>query len=75
MKPYEDYLNSDHWQSLRSQVLDRDGYHCTRCENTNINSVLHVHHKSYDRLGHESLDDLIVLCETCHKQEHQGGDG
>jgi len=32
---------------------------------------LHVHHLTYDNLGRELDDDLIVLCNDCHKQVHE----
>jgi HNH endonuclease len=31
----------------------------------------HVHHLSYERLGHESDDDLELLCSPCHNLEHR----
>lgn len=33
-------------------------------------ATLNVHHLTYDRLGHEREDDLIVLCRECHLREH-----
>jgi len=35
---------------------------------------LHVHHRTYERVFHETLDDLCVLCEDCHELFH-GKDG
>jgi len=32
---------------------------------------LDVHHLLYDRLGHEKLSDLIVLCRLCHNAFHR----
>lgn len=29
-----------------------------------------VHHKTYDRIGDELLDDLVLLCKSCHKAQH-----
>ena len=31
---------------------------------------LEVHHLTYERLGHEHPEDLIVLCPACHAAEH-----
>jgi hypothetical protein len=31
---------------------------------------LEVHHLTYDRIGHEHPDDLIVLCPQCHADTH-----
>ena len=32
---------------------------------------LHVHHLTYKRLGDELPSDLMVLCETHHKEQHR----
>ena len=31
---------------------------------------LEVHHRHYDTLGNERLDDVEVLCSSCHRNEH-----
>ncbi len=64
---YPAYLRTDHWQKLRKAVLKRDGDRCSLC---NAADGLHVHHRSYDRLGRESLDDLTTLCDRCHGTFH-----
>lgn len=61
---YTRYLRSDEWRELKRKVLQRDGYKCRNCGSS---VGLQVHHKSYDRFGGESLDDLITLCVVCHK--------
>lgn len=65
---YDEYLASPHWQALRVKMLERAGYKCEACQDTD--SVLHVHHLIYERLGCELEEDLIVLCELCHGVEH-----
>lgn len=30
----------------------------------------HLHHRTYDRLGHELHGDLLNLCDTCHDLVH-----
>ena len=30
-----------------------------------------LHHRTYDRLGHERFDDLIPLCRECHERVHR----
>lgn len=64
---YDDYLQSEHWQQLRAQVLERDEQccHCGRDRH------LTVHHRSYSRLGHERLTDLTTLCARCHRSLHK----
>lgn len=29
-----------------------------------------LHHRSYDRLGHERFDDLTPVCRRCHRSIH-----
>ena len=65
--PYVDYLKTKHWRKLRKQVLKRDERRCTICGSY---EDLNVHHYTYERLGHEKLDDLVTLCRWCHAEEH-----
>lgn len=32
---------------------------------------LHVHHKTYDRIYNEILDDLVLVCSNCHNKIHE----
>lgn len=66
--PYQEYLRSAHWQKLREDRILRSGRQCKLCEATDRR--LDVHHKTYERLGRELWDDLIVLCEVCHAFVH-----
>jgi 5-methylcytosine-specific restriction endonuclease McrA len=71
-KTYQEYLNSPHWEKTRQEALDRASGRCMLC---NMNEeVLHVHHRTYERLGNEEPEDVIVLCATHHAQFH-GKDG
>lgn len=64
---YDEYLKSDHWKQIRKATLREAGYKCAVCNGT---KKLQVHHKSYDRLGCEADDDLVVLCGECHLLLH-----
>jgi len=64
---YEEYLESGDWRVMRKRALKLAHYRCERC---GFRGILHVHHKTYARLGDEDLDDLQVLCEECHNEEH-----
>ncbi len=70
MKPYKEYLQSKHWRYTRRRAL-RAGHHkCRDCGTAgSILATLQVHHAVYD-LGRERLNDLIVLCPTCHSGIH-----
>ena len=65
---YTNYITSSEWFSLRRKVFKMYGKYCRRC-----NSIrkLHVHHKTYERLGKECIEtDLVVLCNKCHDKYH-----
>lgn len=66
---YKEYLASAAWRLKRKQVLHRAGDKCEVCGMTSYAAKLDVHHKTYDRFGFESLDDLIVVCRPCHEKK------
>lgn len=66
---YEKYIQSAHWATKRSLRLNIDKHACQGCYTT---EALHVHHKTYLRLGNENIkDDLVTLCEVCHDFVHK----
>lgn len=63
----KDY-NDPRWQKIRLRILERDGFACKACGNTDI--TLHIHHLRYKkgkRIWDVNDDDLETLCELCHK--------
>lgn len=65
---YSEYLQSETWSRRRKEVFELYGHLCLKCGSS---KNLHVHHKTYKRLGVERIDlDLIPLCETCHDKLH-----
>ncbi len=64
---YREYINSTEWFVLRRVKLDQAEHRCQLC---NAAGTLHVHHRTYERLGQEKLTDLVVLCEKCHERFH-----
>lgn len=60
---YLEYLKSDAWRERRASKLEASKFRCERCGER---EGLEVHHLSYDRLGQERTDDLIVLCKSHH---------
>lgn len=59
----------DDWEKRRKRVLQRDGYECQRCGDSD--TVLQAHHKTAisDGGGHE-LSNLETICRSCHASEH-----
>lgn len=66
---YKAYLMSDHWQEFRKYVLETRGRKCEDCGVTE-GVVFDVHHLSYENLGDEQLEDVVVLCHSCHMARH-----
>lgn len=65
--PYEEYLQTPEWLGKRELALQKADNHCQVC-NSIIN--LQVHHRTYENLGNENLQDLVVLCNDCHELYH-----
>jgi len=65
--PYQQYLQTEHWQSTRKQMLKRARFSCQLCS---AKGELHVHHRTYANRGNEQYGDLIVLCANCHAKFH-----
>jgi 5-methylcytosine-specific restriction endonuclease McrA len=61
---YLSYLASEAWQLKRWDALERARFLCQRCGRSEATDV---HHRTYVRLGHELPEDLVALCEICHK--------
>ena len=62
-------LDRQAYNVLRGRVLDRDGWRCQLCGSS---SELQVHHLRFrSRLGSDTIDNLIALCATCHREQHR----
>lgn len=72
MKPikqvYDMYIRSDAWKAKRRQVFARYGKICSKCRTRK--PPIHIHHLHYRSFGDESMEDLQVLCENCHREAH-----
>lgn len=67
LSSYRAHLKSAKWKKLRKAKLDEAHGQCQKCGAGQ--GRREVHHKSYERLGDERLEDLIVLCPDCHAFE------
>jgi 5-methylcytosine-specific restriction endonuclease McrA len=65
------YMHSTRWHLLRATVLTQSNYECASCKSKH---VLQLHHRHYQTLGCESVDDVIVLCKQCHEMLHVAKD-
>lgn len=69
--PYREYLQTPEWQDRRMRAMKRAGFRCQVCNAYGVR--LNVHHRTYERRGHEDDRDLITLCEDCHAIFHENG--
>ena len=58
--------------NVREYVLCRDGHKCRFCDGKSKDKILNVHHIETRQTGGDRPDNLVVLCETCHKAYHAG---
>lgn len=65
---------NDQWENTRQKILDRDGSACRFCEiedgehKEETGKGLHIHHIIPQSAGgSDSLNNLIAVCESCHR--------
>ncbi len=64
---YAEYLQTPHWKETRAAAIARARGRCAVCGRGD--RPLEVHHRTYERLGEELPEDLVVLCggpQGCH---------
>ena len=67
-KPTSSRLDPVSYETLRQQILRRDGWRCQLCGTM---SNLEVHHKQFrSHSGDDSEENLITLCVRCHGEMH-----
>lgn len=59
----EEYYQSQEWATKRRQKKEQVGYRCERCGS---GGQLDVHHLNYSSLYDERMEDLMVVCRSCH---------
>ena len=69
-----DYQQGDQlgFWNVREYVFYRDGHKCQCCKGKSKDSILNVHHIESRRKGGNAPNNLITLCETCHRKYHKG---
>ena len=70
-KEYQQGEQLGFW-NVREYVLFRDGYQCQCCKGKSKDKILNVHHIQSRKIGGNSPNNLITLCETCHNKYHKG---
>ena len=60
------------FDNVREYVLYRDGHKCQHCHGKSGDKILNVHHIESRKTGGNAPNNLVTLCETCHKAYHNG---
>ena len=69
-KDYQQGPQLGFW-NVREYVLARDRHVCQWCQGKSKDLVLNVHHIESRKIGGDSPDNLVTLCETCHDLIHR----
>ena len=67
---YIEYLRSPEWKAKSAEALAKAHHCCHKCAEK---IGLEVHHRTYERLGCELPEDLVVLCARHHDGEPRHG--
>ena len=67
---YSQYIQSDVWEYRACVIKAKFNYRCQLCNKHKEEIGLHAHHRTYERLGNELLEDITVLCADCHAKFH-----
>lgn len=70
-KEYQQGEQLDSW-NMREYVLWRDGHICRQCKGKSGDKILNTHHLESRKTGGDAPNNLVTLCNTCHKLYHQG---
>lgn len=65
---YSEYISSSRWTKRKLLYYSTHEKACRACRSVHN---IHLHHHTYNRLGHEHDDDLVPLCESCHDEVHR----
>jgi hypothetical protein len=66
-KYYDLYLATDKWRGFKNSIISKRGFNCELCSSK---KNIQVHHLTYERLGNEMPEDVMILCKKCHEKAH-----
>lgn len=71
---YSEKLKDPRWQRKRLEIMQRDGFKCRDCDNSQ--HTLHVHHCGYAKGNpwETSGEMLLTLCDGCHQTRQSAED-
>lgn len=65
---HDRFIRSKRWIDRRDRYFSEHPKKCARCD---TQKRIHLHHKTYERVGAELNEDLTPLCELCHSIVHK----
>ena len=68
---YQNGVQKNFWNT-REYVIFRDNHICQGCKGKSKDPVLEVHHLESRQTGGDIPDNLITLCNTCHRKVSKG---
>lgn len=76
--PLKRYYSSTAWHRLREATFKRDGYTCRKCgaigkQAGGMATLNAAHRVSRAKGGTDSLDNLVTLCNVCHRVSDAAG--
>ena len=66
MRPAKYHPNPEEWYGLRDLVILEQDNECGVCWRSGEHYKMELHHRHYDTWGNENLEDVILLCVSCH---------
>jgi hypothetical protein len=64
-----EYLGTPYWRIARNRALARSAHSCDKCETSDNLNVYHLDWK-YIKDDNYHIDNLVVMCDKCHKLWH-----
>lgn len=64
----QEYMRTQQWKDLKAERMRIARNKCECCGSP---FNLHLHHVTYIRLTKERIEDLLILCSSCHDKMHK----
>lgn len=65
---YSKYIVSESWKNFTKRFYKKNKKECASCSGK---TEIDIHHMTYERLGHELMEDVVALCNDCHFSFHE----
>jgi hypothetical protein len=65
---YRRYIRSAKWFAFRKSYFEVVPEECVICGSK---EHVNLHHRTYERLGHERFEDVVPLCRAHHDRLHK----